>query len=299
MLETSFAAPPDIRPPGNWRVPASCFCQVDISRSAGRRPGRPTGSSVVTSIRPPKCWTHQPLGPADRCRPQHHDLIVDVDAASTGRRCRWLREERGDCRGVVGECPALRDLAVPDVIDLGGPVGERLAAAGGRGVNQRDGVVVVGDDVVQLARDLVVDRAAAGCLALSAAFPRRGSERPISCQITSSARKPSSACMSPRLKASVIWRAITAFGCSGIVTPPHRPLRRGRVHSRRGQMGHGSGYSPHRPLRRGHGPGASRPPATSLRRARATATPWQDRVPLRRVVMPRCGPQKTQRKGRL
>src|SRR3954451_17173093 len=59
-------------------------------------------------------------------------------------------EEREDRGRVVGEGPALGGLAIANVIDLRGPVLEALAVARGRRRAERDGVLVVGDDVMEL-----------------------------------------------------------------------------------------------------------------------------------------------------
>ena len=54
-----------------------------------------------------------------------------------------LGEELRDGRGVVAEGPALDDLAVPDVVDLGDAVVEGPAAACGRRVDEDDDMLVV------------------------------------------------------------------------------------------------------------------------------------------------------------
>ena len=55
-----------------------------------------------------------------------------------------LAEEALDRLGVVGEGPALRDLAKAHVVDLGRPEGQRLVAPTGRGPRPRlDRVIVV------------------------------------------------------------------------------------------------------------------------------------------------------------
>jgi DNA modification methylase len=91
-----------------------------------------------------------------------------VDGSRVGNRpvCRVavaLHEELGDGRRVVAEGPALDDLAVADVVDLGDAVGEAMVAARGGGIDERHDVLVVAHDVMQLARDLVVDLAHGRC----------------------------------------------------------------------------------------------------------------------------------------
>lgn len=56
-----------------------------------------------------------------------------AEVAWTGRclmrRGNGLSEEGGDSSGVVGECPALGDLSVAEVVKLGHPAFEGLVAA--------------------------------------------------------------------------------------------------------------------------------------------------------------------------
>lgn len=91
MLETSFEVRSAIRPPVNWRARGSCFCRVDMSRSAGRRPGRPVGSCVCMSIRQPKYRTHLL---ALRRVPRPARACGEVTAIARAVRCRRLRVRR-------------------------------------------------------------------------------------------------------------------------------------------------------------------------------------------------------------
>lgn len=79
---------------------------------------------------------------------------------SRGPRPDWfgsgeLAEEVVDRLGVVRERPPLRDLAVfVDVVDLSRPIAEALTAATDRHLHEGDRVIVVGNDIVEVHREL-------------------------------------------------------------------------------------------------------------------------------------------------